>query len=90
MGRVNAATSRQQLWRYLPRLPRLVFFYAGVYFACTSIWLVLWLLNSQGAVHLALAGVFAAVGLAHVAFECLRVRRRDHIVIGLDKSRNGL
>ncbi|WP_116046934.1 hypothetical protein [Amycolatopsis palatopharyngis] len=90
MGRVTAATNGRQLWRYLPRLPRLVFFCTGVYFACTAIWLVLWLLNARNGVHLTLAGIFATLGLAHLTVECLRVRRKDFRTIGLDKSRGAL
>ncbi|SFA72309.1 hypothetical protein SAMN05216266_10157 [Amycolatopsis marina] len=90
MNRVTAGTNGRQLWHYLPRLPRPVFFYAGVHFSCMAVWLVLWLLNSRDTLHLALAGVFAALGLAHVAVECVHARRRDAPIIGLDKSRDAL
>lgn len=90
MSRATAARNGQQLWHYLPRLPRPVFFYAGVHFACMATWLVLWLLNSRDTLHLVLAGVFAALGLAHVAVECLRARRTGTSSIGLDKSQDHL
>jgi hypothetical protein len=90
MGRATVGADGQRLWRYVPQLPRPVFFYAGVYFACTAIWFVLWLLNARDGIHLALAGVFTTLGLAHVLVECFRARRNDRGRIGLDKLQDDL
>lgn len=90
MVRATVGAGGQRLWRYFPQLPRPVFFYTGVYFACTAIWFVLWLLNERDIIHLALAGVFAALGVAHVLVECFRALRNERNRIGLDKSRNDL